>query len=277
VVRLGCKVDKWLISDDPDHFAVDDRRLGLVVRALRRKRGWRQTDLANAADVSDSVVGRAEAGHFDTLSLQIIRRLLAALDARLDLNARWRGGELDRLVDSRHAAIVTAASTELVDRQWLALQEVTYAIYRESGSIDLLGLRPAEAVALVTEIKSEVTSWEETQRRLDEKVRLLPKIVFERVGWRPRVVGKVLILDDTMTNRRRVASLGAAVQQAYPARTVDVRRWIREPVGPMAGIWFLSIPTPQGLSDVRGGSHRVRVPQTIDGHRRGHLIRAGRR
>jgi transcriptional regulator with XRE-family HTH domain len=261
VVRLGCKVDKWLISDDPDHFAVDDRRLGLVVRALRRKRGWRQTDLANAADVSDSVVGRAEAGHFDTLSLQIIRRLLAALDARLDLNARWRGGELDRLVDSRHAAIVTAASTELVDWQWLALQEVTYAIYRESGSIDLLGLRPAEAVALVTEIKSEVTSWEETQRRLDEKVRLLPKIVFERVGWRPRVVGKVLILDDTMTNRRRVASLGAAVQQAYPARTVDVRRWIRAPAGPLAGIWFLSNPTPRGLSDVRGGSHRVRVPK----------------
>lgn len=241
---------------------MDDRRLGLVVRALRRKRGWRQSDLALAARVSDSVVSRAEAGHVETLSLQTIRRILAAVDVRADLSARWRGGELDRLLDSRHTAIVTAASTELVSWRWLVLQEVTYAIYRERGSIDLLGLRPADAIALVTEVKSEVTSWEETQRRFDEKVRLLPKIVFDRVGWRPRVVGKVLILDGTMTNRRRVASLGAAAQQGYPARTVDVRRWIRQPIGPLAGIWFLSNPRPPAVSDGRGGSHRVRVPKT---------------
>jgi predicted transcriptional regulator len=40
---------------------VDDRRVGLVIRALRRRRGWRQVDLAAAASVSQSLIARAEA------------------------------------------------------------------------------------------------------------------------------------------------------------------------------------------------------------------------
>lgn len=183
---------------------------------------------------------------------------MAALDVRLDLNARWRGGELDRLIDSRHAAIVTVCAACLVGWGWTALQEVTYAIYRERGSIDLLGLRQDIAAAAVMEIKSVVTSWEETQRRFDEKVRLLPKIVFERTGWRPRTVAKILVLDDSMSNRRRIAQLGAAVSQAYPARTREVTKWLREPSGALAGLWFLSVPHGPGLSERRGGPRRVR-------------------
>lgn len=53
-------------------------------------KGLAQRDLADAAGVSQSVVSRAEAGHFDTLSVRVIRRVFAALDVRLDLNARWR-------------------------------------------------------------------------------------------------------------------------------------------------------------------------------------------
>ncbi len=155
--------------------------------------------------------------------------MFAALDVRLDLNARWRGGELDRLIDSRHSSIVGTAANVLVDDSWAAFQEVTYAVYRERGSIDLLGLQEAVAAAVVMEIKSELTSWEETQRRFDEKVRLLPKIVMERVGWRPRVVGKVIVLDDSMTNRRRIALLGAAAAQAYPDRGREIRKWLRHP------------------------------------------------
>ena len=217
--------------------------------------------MAVAAGVSQSVVSRAEAGHFETLSTQALRRMFAAVDARLDLQARWRGGELDRLIDSRHSSIVAAAADVLIDDDWVALQEVTYAVYRERGSIDLLGLREVEAVAVVMEIKSELTSWEETQRRFDEKVRLAPKIVFERVGWRPRVVGSVIVLDDTMTNRRRIDSLGRAVTQAYPARGREIRRWLREPSGALRGIWFLSAIPARGTSERRGGSHRVRTPR----------------
>ena len=54
------------------------------------------------------------------------------------------------------------------------MQEVTFANYRERGSIDVLAVNEGERAVLITEVKSEITSWEETQRRFDVKVRLLP-------------------------------------------------------------------------------------------------------
>src|SRR5688500_2077451 len=134
---------------------MDDRRVGLVIRALRRRRGWRQIDLAAAAMVSQSVIARAEAGHIDGLTLRTARRILAALDARADLNARWRGGELDRLLDSRHSEICAGTAEIVVRDGWATVQEVSYAIFPERGSIDLLGLRRSELIALIVEIKSE--------------------------------------------------------------------------------------------------------------------------
>jgi hypothetical protein len=193
--------------------------------------------------------------------VKTVRQLFAVVDARLNLEARWRGGEIDRLIDARHAAIGGAAADVLIADGWRVLQEVTYAVYRERGSIDLLGVKDAPSIAVVMEIKSEVTSWEETQRKFDEKVRLLPRIVYERLGWRPRVVGAVMALDDSMTNRRRIAALGSAADHAYPARTREVRRWLRQPSGPLRGIWFLSSIPARGGSDGRGGSHRVRRPR----------------
>ena len=188
--------------------------------------------------------------------------MFSAVDARLDLEARWRGGEIDRLIDARHAAIGAAATNVLIDDGWTTFQEVTYAIYGERGSIDLLGVKDAQALAVVMEIKSELTSWEETQRKFDEKIRLLPRIVNERLGWRPRVVGAVVVLDDTMTNRRRIASLGRAANQSCPARTREVRRWLREPSGPLRGIWFLSAIPARGGSDRQGGFHRVQAQRS---------------
>ena len=184
--------------------------------------------------------------------------MLAALDGRLDLNVRWRGGDVDRLVDSRHAPVVSAASKVVASNAWQVLQEVTYAIYGERGSIDLVGLRKDEAMALIMEVKSEVTSWEETQRKFDEKVRLLPKILAEREGWRPRTISKVIVLEDTMTNRRRVAAAGAAAALAFPARGRAIRAWLRRPSGTISGIWFLSAIHPRGDSCGSHGFHRVR-------------------
>jgi transcriptional regulator with XRE-family HTH domain len=206
---------------------MDDRRVGLVIRALRRRRGWRQVDLAMASDVSQSVIARAEAGHFDQLPLRTTRRILTALEARVDLHLRSRGGELDRLMDVRHAEICSS-SAEIVARDgWDVLQEVTYSIFGERGSIDLLGMRRLEFIALIMEVKSEVTSWEEAQRRFDDKVRLLPRILHEREGWRPRTVGKVIVIDHTMTNRRRVAAAGVGTTLAFPARGREIRAWLR--------------------------------------------------
>ncbi len=78
---------------------MDGRRLGLVIRASRRRRGWRQLDLARAAAVSQSTVSAVERGHLDTLSLRTIKAVVAALDGRLVHEVRWRGGHIERLMD----------------------------------------------------------------------------------------------------------------------------------------------------------------------------------
>ncbi|HEX9634109.1 MAG TPA: helix-turn-helix transcriptional regulator, partial [Candidatus Limnocylindria bacterium] len=71
---------------------MDDQRVGAALRAVRQRRGWRQHDLAIAARISQSTVSRLERGHLDQLPTSTIRRAMAALDLRLELFVRWRGG-----------------------------------------------------------------------------------------------------------------------------------------------------------------------------------------
>jgi transcriptional regulator with XRE-family HTH domain len=56
--------------------AMDDLRLGALVRAVRQHRGWRQLDLAAAAAVSASFVSLIERGHLDSVALRTLRRVL---------------------------------------------------------------------------------------------------------------------------------------------------------------------------------------------------------
>lgn len=60
--------------------AMEEPRPGLVVRALRRQRGWRQLDLARVAGVSQSTVSDVERGHLDTLSIRAITSVSVALE-----------------------------------------------------------------------------------------------------------------------------------------------------------------------------------------------------
>jgi len=76
-------------------------------------------------------------------------------------------------------------------------------------------------------------------RRQDLKVRLAAKLAQDAFGWRARLVANVLLLLDGSTNRR-VAERHNATLNGYPARGREIREWLRNPAGPMAGIWFLS-------------------------------------
>ncbi|MEA2623060.1 MAG: hypothetical protein QOH61_1970 [Chloroflexota bacterium] len=139
---------------------------------------------------------------------------------------------------------------------WTVLSEVTFAVYGERGSIDLLAVRPLERIAAVFEIKTGVASWEETQRRFDVKVRLLPTIIFERLSWKPIVVARILVFEEGVTSRRRLSALGPIVAQAFPASSRQVRAWLRRPNGALAGIWFLSASHAR----TRGRVRRPRTP-----------------
>jgi hypothetical protein len=143
---------------------------------------------------------------------------------------------------------------------WRVLPEVTYQHFGERGSIDLLGVREAARAILVTELKSEVHSYEAMQRRLDEKARLAPAIALERVGWRPRAVGVLLVVEDSWANRHRLASLAPLVRAGLPDDARAVRRWMREPLGPLRGLWFLR--SSRARTTARGIAVPARVIRT---------------
>ena len=170
---------------------MEDIRVGLTVRALRRRQGLRQSDLARAAEVAQSTVSRLERGHLDQLAMATVRNIFTALDATVELAPRWRGGEVDRLLDARHAAIGTAAASVLEGLGWVTVPEVTYSVYGERGSIDLVALREAESIAVMLEVKTSINSVEELLRKTDAKARLLPGLVFDRFGWRPASVVRI--------------------------------------------------------------------------------------
>ncbi len=175
--------------------------------------------------------------------------------------ARWRGGALDRLIDQRHAEISAIVVERLIREGWQAYPEVTYSRFGERGSMDVVGLRPAERAALMVEVKSEIASSEEMNRRFDVKVRLLSDVCPERFGWRPSTVGGVVVLLDSSTNRDRVARLGALLDASLPVRGHDVIAWLREPLAPLRGLWFVRLmPRRNGTQDP-AGPQRVRRPR----------------
>jgi transcriptional regulator with XRE-family HTH domain len=241
--------------------AVEDHRVGTLLRALRRRRGLRQADCASRADVSQSTWSRAERGHLDSLPLRTLRRMFGVLDARVHAEIRWRGGDLERLADSAHARLVADAAAVLVADGWTVLQEITYSIYGERGSIDLVGVRATERAALVLEAKTELASWEETQRQFDAKVRLAPSVLRDRIGWRPMRIGRVIVFLESATTRRRLEALGPAVAHVYPDRARAVRAWLRSPATPLAAIWFLSGSHARTVIRAAGGTRRIRTPR----------------
>jgi transcriptional regulator with XRE-family HTH domain len=218
---------------------MDDLRIGRIGRALRHRLAMRQVDLGHRIGLSQDEISLFERGRIEAMPLRTLRRILAALDAELVLTVRWRGGDLDRLVDAVHARLGDDLARLLGADGWDVAPEVSYSVYGERGSIDLLGWHAKTASLLVTEVKSEIASVEATLRKHDEKVRLAAKIAEERFDWDAQAIARLLVMPDHRTVRRQVEDKSALFQSVYPARNVAVRRWLTAPVGSMSGILFL--------------------------------------
>ncbi|MBA3779349.1 MAG: helix-turn-helix domain-containing protein [Chloroflexi bacterium] len=243
-------------------------RVGRICRALRRSRGWRQADLSAAAGMSQDVVSRIERGDLAGMALERVAPVFEALGARVQLDVSWRGGTLDRLLDERHAALVGQMVLRLRTVGWQAELEVSYSVYGERGSIDILAWHGQTGTLLVIEIKTELTSVEEMLRRLDAKMRLAARIVGERFGWRPNAVGRLLVLPKETTARRRVERHSATLLAALPDRGATVREWLQRPLvagvgsaegrATLAGLLF--VPLTRGVRSTSAGAtpHRVR-------------------
>jgi hypothetical protein len=184
-------------------------------------------------------VSNVERGHIARSTLTTVRAMFEALDARLQLVPRWRGAELERLIDADHARIVKQVVRRLQILGWSPLVEVTYSEFGERGSIDVLALLPQKRAALVIEVKSDLSSEEAVARKLDEKGRLAPTIVRRRTGWSPSTLGTVLVFPESPRLRRRLAS-SASLAQMFPIASRQLAAWLRNPQGSFAATWFLS-------------------------------------
>lgn len=240
-------------------------RLGRQLRALRRRRGWRQVDVAEAAGVSQTVISLVERGHGDRLSVATLREMTRALEARLEVSVSWRAGDLDRAVDARHAALAGFVAALLRACGWDVRAEVTYAIDGERGSIDLLAWHAESRTLLVIEIKTELASIEATLRAHDTKARLA-RVVAGRFGWRPASVSRLLVLQETSTNRRRLGEVRRLLGPTFISDGWGVRRWLQHPTGTLDGGWVLSGSNPGAGKQPGGGFHRVRVPRSPVAH-----------
>jgi transcriptional regulator with XRE-family HTH domain len=217
---------------------MDDVGLGRRYRVLRRRLAWRQQDAGDEAGVSQDLVSLVERGRIEEVSVRALRGLARALGAELRLELRFRGAELDRLMDEGHAALVGAVAARLEALGWVVRPEVSFAVYGERGSIDLVAWHPASRTVLVVEVKTELVSVEETLRRHDVKVRLAADVVHDRFGWEPARVARLLVLPDDSTPRRHVMRHDAVLRAAYPLRGAALRRWLRSPAGSASGLAF---------------------------------------
>ena len=218
----------------------------------------RQVDLAERAGVSRDVVSNIERGLGGRVSAATLARAAYALDARLDISLRWRGEGLDRLPDAAHATLVERMVGILVGHGWELAVEASFEFDGVHGSIDILAFHRMTSTLLVVEVKSVVPDSQATLHALDRKARMATRVAAER-GWPVATAhARILIVGEGTTSRRRIRALAATYRVALPARGVAVRRWLREPSGPLAGLMFLpfasqerSRRTPTGVSRVR--------------------------
>jgi transcriptional regulator with XRE-family HTH domain len=214
---------------------MEDQRVGAVFRAVRIKRRWRQMDVAVAAQLSRGSVSRVERGHFETLSLRTVRSIAAALDIRLDLFPRWRGGDLDRMLNARHSGLHERVArlfrSELPD--WILAPEVSFSVWGERGVIDILAWHPGRRALLVIELKTDIADANELVGTVDRKRRLAAAVARDR-GWDSATISVWVIVSASRTNRRRLAAHSAMFRAAFPADGRSIRAWLRRPDSPIA-------------------------------------------
>jgi len=232
-----------------------------AVRAVRRRLGMRQGDLGERAGVSREMVSRLERGELRGMTLASIDRVAEALGATVDVTLRWRGENLDRVLDAAHAALQKTVAATLTSLGWLVRVEVSFNHYGDRGRVDVIAFHPMLRVVVVVEVKSALGDLQETFGRLDVKARLARTIAAE-VGWAaPAGVVPMLVIGDSRTARRLVAE-HAALFARYSVRGRSCLAWLRRPQAalPSGLLWFVKLPDSRQATATRG--QRIRTAKT---------------
>lgn len=194
-----------------------------------------------------------ERGRLDELRLLELRAIAEALEIRLPFAPQWRGAEMDRLVNERHNLMHERLAAMVRARpDWECSAEVTFSIWGERGSIDLLAWHSSRRALLVVELKTEIPDAAALVAQVDRYRRLAEGIARER-GWDPVSVSVWVIVADSSMNRRHLARHRTMLRNAYPMEGRTMRSWLRRPDGAVAALSFLA-------DDRAGGTIRKAPP-----------------
>lgn len=234
--------------------------MGAALRSVRIRQRLRQDDVAARAGVSQAQVSLAERGHLEKLTLRSLRRIGRALQVDLPITPRWRGPELDRLLDAGHARLVEITMRDLASRGWDAIPEWSFSHFGERGSVDIVAWHPTCRTLLVVEVKTRIVDVQALLGGIDRKARLAAELLPAERGWSVARAGRMLVLPDGSTQRAAVARHATTFERAFAARTRAMRCWLREPSAPISGMLFVRDDT--GTDPARGIQrvHHRRTP-----------------
>jgi transcriptional regulator with XRE-family HTH domain len=232
--------------------------VGRGLRALRHRRGLRQSDASAAAGIARSVLADLEAGRLETHTVGALHRAAQAVGGWIRLELIVPGGDLRRLLDADHAAM-QAGWKELLQRSgWTVDAEVTFNHYGERGSIDLFAWHPPTRSVVVVEIKTVIVDIQDLLGGIDRKLRIGRSLASER-GWSPAAAVRVLVVAEGSTARRRIAE-HTALFSRFAIRGRAALAWLRTPdATPPTGVLCMTRLSPARSRDRRrAGRQRIR-------------------
>ena len=214
------------------------------------------------AGVSRATVSRLENGDLGHLSLATVERIAAAVDVRLELLGRWRGGDGERLLNWRHSLLADSFSAAIRARHgWRVEAEISSSIYGERGVIDQLAWHEASSHLLVFELKTEFVDINEMLGTLDRKLRLAPRVAADK-GWQPKLVSCWLIVTDTRTNRRHASRHASLLKTRFQMDGRSLASFLDNPVAATSGLAFWTDVHPRDVQrEAARTLTRVRAPK----------------
>ncbi len=242
-----------------------EQRVGAAMRAVRRRRGLRQADVAASAGVSRATVWRLERGDLGSLPFGTACRVARALGMRIDIVPRWHGGELDRLLNARHSAMHEQLARRFRSMPaWTVAPEVSYSVFGERGIIDILAWHPRRRALLVVELKTAIVDVQQLLGSMDQKRRLAARIGRER-GWATAdaTTSVWVAVSDSRTNRARLAAHATLVRGAFPDDGRAIVGWLADPRRPLSALTFLQIASHVST---KHDSRPILHPRTGRGH-----------
>ena len=218
--------------------------IGTDARRLRLDAGLPLARLAEASGVSRSHLNELELGTADP-SLPTLVAIADALGADLSIRLYPNTGSPVR--DHIQARIVEELF-RIAHPRWRRSTEVP--VYRPArGRIDAVLHDPVAAIAVATEVHSQVRRLEQQLGWARLKAESLPSAEFWRFLEAEPTVGQVLVLRSTRATRELARQFESTLRAAYPARSADVFSAVAgEDAWPGNGLLW---------ADVTGGGVRV--------------------